>query len=198
METCQNEKVNLAAKTIVNSVINHKDFVKTIFHPIKITINVRGIKYDVRWKSLEKLPTSRLGKIRYSRSLQELKNYCDDVIIQKNEIYFNKSSKIFENILEAYFTTNAHFNSNYCMVSLCNDIKYWGIDEYGFNTCCILRYADVKDGDLKVLTAIKKFVQTKEHVVNNYFPITMQKLWIIMEYPQSSMLSRVILIFEYC
>lgn len=182
---------NKQAECKIASVSNHQDFVKTIFNPIKITLNIRERKYDIRWKALEKLPDSRLGKIRYSKNLNELKSLCDDVSIEKNEIYFNKSFKIFESILESYFCRNVHYNSSTCVIAYKNDFNYWGIQEHNLESCCVLKYIDEKDEEMAVLKNVQMYCRNKEFIINKILPITIEKVWIIMEHPQSSILSRV-------
>jgi len=63
-------------------MIELKDFVKTIFDPIKINISLRNYTQEDRWKILERGPMTRLGKIRFAQNLQTLENLCDGYNIQ--------------------------------------------------------------------------------------------------------------------
>ena len=67
----------------------------SLFKLKRIVLNVGGNKFDITWKNLEKLPNSRLGKIRFAKSLEEVEALCDEIDIEKNEIYFDRPSNSF-------------------------------------------------------------------------------------------------------
>ena len=66
-----------------------------LFKSKRIVLNVGGNKFDIKWKNLEKLPYSRLGKIRFAKSIGEVEALCDEFDIEKNEIYFDRPSTSF-------------------------------------------------------------------------------------------------------
>ncbi len=121
-------------------MIELKDFVKTIFDPIKINISLRNYTQEVRWKILERGPMTRLGKIRFAQNLQTLENLCDGYNIQTNTIYFDKSIGAFDDILDYYHSGKIHLQTTGCANFILKDMEYWGIDIYDIQPCCFFKF----------------------------------------------------------
>ena len=172
------------------------DCVNKIFNSRRVILNIGGIKHDVRWKTLEKLPNSRLGKIRFARNLHEIQGLCDEVNVQANELYFDKSYKSFHSIIEYYRSDKLHLAQNVCIISFHNDLKYWGIEEIFMDQCCNLKYHETKEEVQKEMLQVKEF--EKEEKVEDEFesvkccPTSRKIVWDIMENPQTSRLAKVI------
>ena len=75
--------------------------IKNQLNKEKIILNARGIKYEVLLNVLEKLPKSRLGKLKIEiekNKIEKIENdialmkLCDDFDLNKNEYYFNKEA----------------------------------------------------------------------------------------------------------
>ena len=72
------------------------------------------------------------------------------ICILINEIYFDRHSNTFDFIINFYRTGKLHLNDNLCVLSLNNDLAYWGIEEYFFESCCHLKYHQRIDAILEV------------------------------------------------
>ena len=159
----------------------------------RVVLNVGGVRHEVLWKTLEKLPHSRLGKIRYARRIEEVLELCDDFNLKDNEIFFDRHASSFSSILNYYRTGKLHLIEEICILSFHDDLLYWGIDECFFESCCHLKYHQRKDN---VLEEIRKEEEaTKEkidfEVFNSCCPTFQQKIWNLMEKPQTSRSARV-------
>jgi len=63
--------------------------------------------------------------------------------------FFDRSSTGFESILDMYRRGGLHYSSandaNHCTVARREELIYWGIDEYAFQSCCGLKYHQVME-----------------------------------------------------
>ncbi len=178
----------------------HNDFVKTVFDPETITLVIRFKKYEVKWERLEKLPMSRLGRIRYASSINEIQSMCDEINVAKNELYFNRSSRSFEIIIDYYYSENLHFDTNICIIAFNKELKYWGIDTCDFDSCCSFKFHQMTEDAMEHISTMEmietrcsialepKFDVFKYHCCSNI----RKKMWNIMEYPNTSRYAKVI------
>lgn len=160
----------------------------------RICINVGGVRHELLWKTLEKVPNSRLGKIRYAQSLDEIKELCDDLDMKHNEIFFDRHSASFSTIINFYRTGKLHLLDEGCIMAFHDDLVYWGIDECYFESCCHLRYHNKKE---MIQEEIRKEEDTfKDNVLEDNFenccPSIRKLVWDLMENPQTSKSARVI------
>jgi len=116
-----------------------------LYNEKRVTLNVGGERHEVMWKTLEKLPNSRLGRIRFAKQIDELKELCDDINIKNNEIFFDRHSNSFGSVLNYYRTGKLHLVDDICVLSFHEDLFYWGIDECVLETCCHLKYHQKKE-----------------------------------------------------
>lgn len=58
-------------------------------------VNVGGVKHEVMWRTLERLPKSRLGKLRFAQDLDEIYSLCDDFDPDENEFFFDRNPRSF-------------------------------------------------------------------------------------------------------
>ena len=193
------EKEHLKYSDELVCMLNYNDL---LFKSKRVILNIGGTKYDVKWKTLEKLPTSRLGKmsrIRYTNDMQEMNNLCDELHIQENEIYFDRSPHTFNCIIDFYRTNKLHLLNNTCVNSVSEELIYWGIDDVFFEQCCNLKYHQNKE-DLfketeKIVQLLKEQVEDEEiltRCLNNK-----KIIWNIMENPQTSKLAKVLTDYFY-
>jgi hypothetical protein len=162
----------------------------------KVTINIGGTRHEVLWKTLETLPTSRLGRIRYAKSISDIESLCDYLNLDDNEIFFDKHTASFDCVLNFYRTGKLHLFENMCVLAFHDDLEYWGIEECFLENCCHLKYHQRKDA---LLEEIKKEEEgtgidyvAPEKFGSHCFPTVRKRVWDLMENPQTSKAARVI------
>ena len=159
----------------------------------RVILNVGGTRHEVMWRTLEKLPNSRLGKIRYASKIEDIKELCDDISPKDNEIFFDRHSSSFSSVLNFYRTGKLHLVDDICILSFHEDLYYWGVEECFLESCCHLKYHQRKEA---VLEEIKKEEEAeREHIMEENFnsccPVIRKKIWDLMENPQTSKAARV-------
>ena len=185
-----------ATLPLLNEVKKKSDYIKSILDPLTITIKVRFRKFEVRWDKLESLPQSRLGKIRYASNMHEVLSLCDEVNIEKNELYFNASARSFECIIDYYYSKHLHMNTNSCIISLTEELDYWGIDSCAFDACCSFKFHQMQEDALIHLSKLAEIENSenakhKETFHKCCFPELRRNVWDIMEYPETSTTAKV-------
>ena len=91
-----------------------------------IVLNVGGVRHEVSWSKLEKISTSRLYRIRFAKTIEELRTLCDGVDLKNNELFFDRPSKYFSSILYFYQTGKLHLLDECCVIAFNDDLIYWG------------------------------------------------------------------------
>ncbi len=171
-----------------------------ILNENRIILNVGGERHEVLWKSLSRLPNSRLGKIFYLKTqnkIEEIKDLCDDYNPTTNELFFDRYSNSFGSLLSFYRTGKLHLIDNICVLSFHEDLEYWGIEECFLESCCQLVYQQKRD---YIQEEMRKAEEAeKEKVViylfndkSHCFPRQRSKIWDLMENPNTSKAARII------
>ena len=81
------------------------------------------------WVLLERLPQTRLGKLRRAKSTAEILELCDKFNVEDNEYYFDRHPRNFGAVINFYRTGRLHLGEEGCPVAFKQDLEYWGIDE---------------------------------------------------------------------
>ncbi|XP_069588454.1 potassium voltage-gated channel subfamily V member 1 [Ranitomeya imitator] len=154
-------------------------------------INVGGSRFILSQQILSSHPHTRLGKLATSGG-DEVYDLCDDANLMDNEYFFDRSSQLFEYIMNYYKTGHLHVMDQLCAVSFLQEIEYWGIDELSIDHCCRDRYFRKK---LKIETIdIKKDEEEIEAEEDDFtgvaFEDLRQKLWDVLEKPGSSVAAK--------
>uniref|UniRef100_A0A8D0H5R1 Potassium voltage-gated channel subfamily V member 1 n=1 Tax=Sphenodon punctatus TaxID=8508 RepID=A0A8D0H5R1_SPHPU len=163
------------------------------------TINVGGARFLLSQQTLSCYPDTRLGKLAMlvsaardvASSLFEL---CDDANLVENEYFFDRSSQAFHYIHNYYQTGRLHVMDQLCALSFLQEIQYWGLDELSIDSCCRDRYFRKKELsetlDIKKDTEELDAQEEEEDFSGNLCPNFRQKLWEVLEKPNSSMAAR--------
>ena len=171
------------------------------FKKNRITINARGVKYDIISSHFERLPNSRLGRLnnlletfeflpsKINESL--LNEICDDFDMNKLEFYFDRDPYVLNLILNYYSNGKLHIGMNCCALLICDELRYWQIDEKLINNCCEWKFADKIDEINKLINResfILKSYFYKENFDNFSCPKLRENIWYLFERPSSSFL----------
>ena len=160
-----------------------------LFKSKRIVLNIGGNKFEIKWSDFDQFPTSRLGKIRNAKTLSKIESLCDEVDLEQNEIYFDRSSTFFNYIIDFYRTGKLHLPDNSCILSVSDELSYWQIDDRYFEQCCYYKYHQAKEDILGEIDTFKnsiKNIQLDESCWGYR-----NKIWNIMDKPDTSIIAKV-------
>jgi hypothetical protein len=159
----------------------------------RIILNVGGIRHEVLWKTLERMPKSRLGKLRYAKNVKEIEELCDDYSVEEAEFFFDRSPRSFSSVLNFYRTGKLHLVEDMCVLSFHDDLCYWGINEFYLETCCQHKYHQKKEIVMEEIRKEEDLLKERidDEQFGDCFPVMRKKVWDLMEKPQTSVYARV-------
>ena len=156
-----------------------------------VRLNVGGEVFPVTWKMMMQIPNSRLAKLAASNSLEEALKVCDGYNPNRNELYFNRRSKSFSDIVEFYRMGSLHVSEDSCVMGFVQDLEYWKIPLRSLEACCLKRFTDLRDqlewdaGGTPAPRETEVFPPGRKGRV-------MKRLWDLFEKPHTSLGARVI------
>ena len=182
----------------VDSSSHQNDFnfftTSTLKHK-RVLLNVGGSQHEVLWKTLARIPNSRLGRLCRVKSHAELMSLCDDYNLAKNEFFFDRNATSFDAILNFYRTRVLHLVEDMCVVAFKDDMDYWGINELYLHPCCQQRYhqrKEIVEDEIRKEELSLRWLQDEEGMhTNDSISKTRLKIWQIVEKPHYSMTARV-------
>ena len=152
----------------------------------KVNLNIGGVKHVVLWKTLDRLPNSRLGKLK-NATFEEISKLTDGYDDEENEFYFDQNPESFAAILNFYRTGKLHLNEDVCALSFEETLKYWGIEEFYLETCCLHKYQKKKEDILADLSKEKEILEQENYAetFKSCCPDIQKKIWNSMKSPVS-------------
>ena len=192
-----NKKTQLLEDDMTNDIKKSRDI---------LVFQVGGTEFHVMRRNFAKYPTTRLSRLIRARTTKEILKLCDGYINRgpphRPEFIFHRNPNFFNAVLDVYRTGELHAPRNSCSLTFHEDLKFWGIDYFLMDACCVLRhYSDLEKAKAeakmeKEAKALQLQRFKEEDFGRSFLGRTRKFLWTMTEYPDSGLPARVYVIVK--
>ena len=108
-----------------------------------VVLDIGGERFQAEREIFIKFPTTRLGKLINSETIEEILTLCDEFVPgNPPEYFFDHNPETFPGILDMYRSGYFHIleGGRSCAFVMRRDFQYWGLDELDLEPCCALKY----------------------------------------------------------
>ncbi|XP_074601332.1 potassium voltage-gated channel protein Shab-like isoform X3 [Brevipalpus obovatus] len=162
----------------------------------RVILNVGGVRHEILWRTLERIPNTRLSRLRECTTHDAIMEICDDYNLLENEYFFDRHPRTFTAVINFYRTGKLHLVEEMCVIAFSEDLDYWGVDELYLESCCQYKYHQRKEHVHEEMRKEAESLRQREEedFGDGRFTKYQKFIWDIMEKPQSSITSRVVAI----
>jgi hypothetical protein len=168
----------------------------------RITLNVGGLKHEILWKTLNRFPNSKLGKLKKNLNSDYLNSLCDDYDAEKNEFFFDRDPTLFNLILNYYREGKLHINDNICPNVLQLELDYWEIDQPNMDLYCEEKLYhkqqainEVLENYMKIFTEEKTKIEAINKIKSGKFSAWKNRIWNLVDNPFENKSSYMAMVF---
>ncbi len=144
----------------------------------RLIINVSGCKFRINEFYLKQYPNTLLGSV-------EKEQYYDQ---SRNEYFFDRDPQIFRHIFNFYKSGKLHYSSQDCYESFLDELNFFQLPFNDVSACC-------SDSLIDKCSAPKRNIKSVEESDNRLLKsdatTIRQKMWVLLEEPQSSMTAKI-------
>ena len=173
----------------------------------RITLNASGFEYKIPLDQFDRMPESRLGKLRtlienpknatFTETMDDL---CERYDLKTNTFYFDKDPFILNTILNYFNNGSLHVEEMMCGFSLSEDFEYWQIGDEHLDSCCREKFHQDMDDVNEKLNDEEKIIKKYESSKNfgkKFYPKIRAKGYEILN-TKVTWLARVRQFLNYC